>query len=65
MNDARNLPVVTYLSMDPVTSTVGQSQVLNYIERLAEGGLAIELVTFEHHVDAALRARLVDLGVSW
>jgi glycosyltransferase involved in cell wall biosynthesis len=65
MNDARNLPVVTYLSMDPVTSTVGQSQVLNYIERLAEGGLAIELVTFEHHVDTALRARLVDLGVSW
>lgn len=65
MNDDSGLPVVTYLSMDPVTSTVGQSQVLNYIERLAVSGLAIELVTFEHHVDTALRARLVDLGVSW
>ncbi len=65
MTDPSGLPVVTYLSMDPVTSTVGQSQVLNYIERLAVSGLAIELVTFEHHVDTALRVRLADLGVSW
>jgi|TARA_B100000315_G_scaffold22991_1_gene19911 hypothetical protein len=65
VDNSSDLSVVTYLSMDPVTSTVGESQVLNYVERLAETGLVIDLVTFEHHVDTELRNRLVDLGVSW
>ena len=59
------LPVVTYLSMDPITSTVGHSQVLQYVERLAEAGALIDLVTFEHHVGSGLQSRLADLGISW
>jgi len=51
--------------MDPVTSTVGQSQVLNYIDRLAEVGVSIDLVTFEHYFDSELQRRLADIGVSW
>ncbi len=65
MESPSGLPVVTYLSMDPVTSTVGQSQVFNYVERLADVGISIDLVTFEHHVDSGLQSRLADLGVSW
>ncbi len=65
MDSARGLPAITYLSLDPVTSTVGRSQVLNYIERLAQEGVLINLVTFEHQVDTGLWSRLSDLGVSW
>jgi glycosyltransferase involved in cell wall biosynthesis len=59
------LITVTYLSMDPLTSTVGSSQVLAYIERLALAGVDIDLVTFEHAVDVALSERLSSLGVGW
>lgn len=65
MDNLSGLPVVTYLSMDPVTSTVGKSQVSNYVERLADVGVSIDLVTFEHHVDSGLQSRLADLGVFW
>jgi len=56
---------VTYLSMDPLASTVGLSQVLAYVERLAGRGVAVDLVTFEQEVDAALVERLAGLGVGW
>ena len=59
------LPTVTYLSMDPLTSTVGSSQVLAYVERLARRGVDVDLVTFEHDVDSVLRERLSGLGVIW
>ena len=66
MSDARTLPVLTYLSMDPLTSTVGSSQVLAYVERLASRGLAIELVSFEHgRRDGELESPLRSLGVTW
>ena len=56
---------VTYLSMDPISSTVGSSQVLAYVERMARLGLAIKLISFEHHVDTRLEGQLADLGVTW
>ena len=33
--ERQGLPRITYISVDPVTSTVGSSQVLAYVERLA------------------------------
>ena len=57
--------IVTYLSMDPLSSTVGSSQVLAYIERLAHRGVQIDLITFEHAVDPELTERLSGLGVTW
>ena len=65
MQSAGDLPRVTYLSMDPLTSTVGRSQVLNYVERLAASGVSVDLVTFEHSVDVDIRQGLCDLGVHW
>ncbi len=60
-----NFPSITYLSMDPLCSTVGSSQVLPYVERLAQRDFSVKLVTFEHAVDATVEARLEDLGVTW
>ena len=60
-----DLPTVTYLSMDPLTSTVGSSQVLAYVERLALRGVDVDLVTFEHRVDPDLGERLAGIGVRW
>ncbi len=65
MDAASGRTNVTYVSMDPLTSTVGSSQVLAYVERLASRGVDVDLVTFEHGVDVLLRQRLGDLGVSW
>jgi len=59
------LPEVTYLSMDPVSSTVGSSQVLAYVERLADRGVSVDLVTFEDSVDPTLHQRFMDVGVAW
>ncbi len=56
---------VTYVSMDPLTSTVGSSQVLAYVERLAHRGVDVDLITFEHVVDVALVKHLSDLGIRW
>ncbi len=56
---------VTYLSVDPLSSTVGSSQVLAYVERLAGRGAVVDLVTFEHDVDPALAERLARSGVGW
>ncbi len=65
VGDAAGLPAVTYVSMDPLTSTVGSSQVLAYVERLVGRGIDIDLITFEHDVDSDLRDRLAGLGVTW
>jgi len=65
MDAASGRTNVTYVSMDPLTSTVGSSQVLAYIERLANGGVDIDLITFEHKVDAVLAKHLSGLGVTW
>ena len=65
MRRAVDLPVVTYLSMDPVASTVGYSQVLAYVERLGMRGLSVDLVSFEESVDLNLRERLAVTGVNW
>ena len=63
--ERQGLPRVTYLSVDPVTSTVGASQVLAYVERLAERGVGVDLHSFEHHVDEAIAADLSRHGVVW
>ena len=63
--DPSGLPTLTYLSMDPLTSTVGSSQVLAYVERLAQRGLNVDLVSFEHHVDPIRSKKLGALGVQW
>ena len=60
-----DVPRVTYLSVDPVTSTVGASQVLAYVERLAERGVGVDLHSFEHHVDEVIAADLTRRGVVW
>lgn len=65
VDEVSDLPSITYLSMDPLTSTVGFSQVLAYVERLALRGVRVDLVTFEHDVDPVLNSRLVDLGIVW
>ena len=44
--------------MDPLTSTVGFSQVLGYVKRLANRGVDVVLITFEHEVDPVLQERL-------
>ena len=59
------LPTVTYLSIDPLSSTVGFSQVLAYVERMFQRGVGIDLVTFEHVLDPVLSERLAALGVKW
>jgi len=59
------MPTVTYLSIDPLTSTVGFSQVLGYVERLASRGIDVDLVTFEYEVDPVLQDRLLGVGVEW
>ena len=63
--ECQDLPRITYLSVDPVTSTVGTSQVLAYVERLAERGVGVDLHSFEHHVDEVIAADLVRHGVVW
>ena len=65
MRRGADLPVLNYLSMDPIASTVGYSQVLAYVERLALLGVSVDLVTFEESVDTDLQERLTDVGVVW
>jgi len=65
VEERSDLPTVTYLSMDPLTSTVGSSQVRAYVECLALRGVDVDLVTFEHDVDPVLHSRLVSFGVTW
>ena len=65
VDEVSELPTITYLSMDPLTSTVGFSQVLSYVERLALRGVDVNLITFEHDPSPVLHSRLLDLGVTW
>ena len=65
VDEVSDLPSITYLSMDPLTSTVGFSQVLSYVERLALRGVDVNLITFEHDPSPVLHRRLLDLGVTW
>ena len=60
-----DLPSITYLSMDPLSSTVGASQVLPYVERFSDHGVDVELLTFEHVVDQVMSERLAGVGVTW
>lgn len=60
-----DLPVISYLSMDSVSSTVGYSQVLAYVERLAMLGVSVDLVTFEESIDMGLQEHLAAIGVAW
>ena len=62
MGDGRE---VVYLSMDPVTSTVGSSQVVAYVCRLAERGVPVHLHSFEHDIEPESSAILQDAGVRW
>jgi len=59
------LPEVTYLSVDPVSSTVGSSQVLAYVKRLAERGVPLHLYSFEHEVTDPTEDDLRSAGVRW
>ena len=65
MTDSLALERVTYLSLDPLDSTVGASQVLAYVRRLAEQGARIELHSFEHQVSRELADDLAHRGVAW
>lgn len=62
---------VLYISYDGLLEPLGQSQILQYIERLASDH-SIWLLTFEKPTDlarsetvASLRKRLRDLGIRW
>ncbi|MDG2428088.1 MAG: hypothetical protein P8M16_06630 [Acidimicrobiales bacterium] len=56
---------VTYLSVDPVGSTVGSSQVLAYVLRLAERGVKVDLHSFEHDEEPQILELLSTAGVNW
>ena len=59
-------PAVTYLSVDPLGSSVGLSQVVPYVEGLAGCGVNVRLVSFEHSIEAGLSRRLAATGgVEW
>lgn len=61
----RSAPVV-YLSMDELSSGVGASQVVPYVERLAGRGLEVVVHSFEHGAPSAdLRSRFDSAGVRW
>lgn len=64
-------PVVLYISYDGVLEPLGESQVVSYLERLADDSL-ITLLTFEKPEDAgdaarmaAMAARLAARGITW
>lgn len=64
-------PSVLYVSYDGLLEPLGQSQVLQYLERLAEGA-DIALLTFEKPSDladaeklAAMKRRVASKGIHW
>lgn len=60
------LPTITYLTTDSISEGIGASQVLSYVERLAERGLALQLHSFEKQPPTSdLRQRLRQHGVDW
>jgi glycosyltransferase involved in cell wall biosynthesis len=59
-------PVLTYLTTDSIAEGIGASQVLAYVERIAERGLDISLHTFEKaRPTNDLRERLRRRHVRW
>lgn len=56
---------VVYLSLDPVSSGVGFSQVFLYVEALAQNGSSIKLISLENEIDETLYQRLLAVGVEW
>ena len=61
-----NLPPLTYLSIDGITSGVGQSQVLPYVVALARRGMIITLHTLEtDKPKPELTYRLREAGIDW
>lgn len=64
---------VLYISYDGVLESIGQSQVLPYLERLSGRGVQLTLLTFEKPADMAsrsgtreqTRARLAAAGILW
>ena len=65
-------PVSLYISYDGLLEPLGQSQVLPYVEGLADTGIAFILLTFEKPADLArtrevarLRERLSARGIRW
>ena len=57
-----NLPPLTYLTFDSLAEGVGASQVLAYVERLADRGLDVRLHTFEKTAPAAGAGDLKKVG---
>lgn len=61
-----SLPPVTYLTTDSLSEGVGASQVLAYVEGLANRGLDVRLHSFEKiRPTDAQRRRLREQGVHW
>ena len=67
-----NRPTSLYISYDGLLEPLGRSQVLSYVEGLAEGGLRFIVLTFEKPADLArtdeiarLRARLAARRIRW
>lgn len=57
---------VTYLATDAIMEGIGASQILRYVERLPERGVAVDLHTFEKtRPDTAVAERLRTTGVRW
>lgn len=64
--DPSSLPPVRYLTMDSLQEGIGASQVLAYVERLADLGVTIELHSFEKRPPGHdLAERLRQAGVRW
>lgn len=60
------LPPLTYLTVDSLAEGVGASQVLPYVERLAQRGLEVTVHSFEHGSDhPEVQRRLDAAGVQW
>ena len=56
---------IVYLSVDPVTSSVGSSQVVADVCRIAERGFPVHLHSFEHEIDPNVASNLERAGVRW
>lgn len=60
------LPPVTYLATDALDEGIGASQILAYVERLAERDVTVRLYTFEKRApDPTVAFRLKARGVEW
>ncbi|MCA1572882.1 MAG: hypothetical protein LC798_21840 [Chloroflexi bacterium] len=61
-----DIPPLTYLSVDSVSQGVGLSQVVRYVERVANRGVDVTLHSFEQGAPSAdVAARLSAAGVRW